>query len=204
RLCQHLVALRQLLAQAVGKRREAHRLPDRLRGVVRGTGERRRDRPADPCRLDEFTERARIDRKPVRHGDSGREQLSEIRALAAERRLVGSAQLGKRPGERGRHASRIVTTPFDPSTRIVCPVRMDAVARPVPTTAGSPYSRQTIAACDITPPMSVTTALIFGKIGAQAGEVIGQTGTSPSRTFAISSTSMTICAGPSTTPGDAA
>ena len=57
---------------------------------------------------------------------------------------------------------------------------------PVPTTAGSPYSRQTIAACDMTPPMSVTTALTFEKIGAQAGEVIGQTSTSPSRTSAIS------------------
>ena len=68
----------------------------------------------------------------------------------------------------------------------------------MPTTAGRPYSRQTIAACDMTPPMSVTTALTFGKIGAQAGEVIGQTRMSPSRTSAISSTSITTRAGPST------
>ena len=53
------------------------------------------------------------------------------------------------------------------------------VARPVPTTAGRPYSRQTIAACDITPPTSVTVALIFEKIGAHAGEVLPQTRISP-------------------------
>ena len=79
-----------------------------------------------------------------------------------------------------------------------------AVARPVPTTAGSPYSRQTIAACDITPPMSVTAALTFEKIGAHAGEVMRQTRISPSRTSAISSTERTTRARPSTTPGDAA
>ena len=38
----------------------------------------------------------------------------------------------------------------------------------------------------MTPPMSVTTAVTFGKIGAHAGEVIGQTSTSPSRTSASS------------------
>ena len=75
--------------------------------------------------------------------------------------------------------------PSDPSTRIVWPVRICAVARPVPTTDGSPYSRQTIAACDITPPMSVTAALILEKIGAHAGEVMLQTRISPSRTSAI-------------------
>ena len=42
------------------------------------------------------------------------------------------------------------------------------------------------------------------KIGAQAGEVIGQTRTSPSRTAAICSTSITTRAFPSTTPGEAA
>ena len=68
----------------------------------------------------------------------------------------------------------------------VCPVWICDVARPVPTTAGSPYSRHTIAAWDITPPMSVTTALTFVKIGAQAGDVMLQTRISPSRTSAIS------------------
>src|SRR5262249_1699297 len=140
-----------------------------------------------------------------RHRDAGSEQLAEVRALAAERVRVGRPHFGERAGVGRAHSpSRIVTTPDEPSTLILCPVRICAVARPVPTTAGGPYSRQTIAACDITPPMSVTTAFTFEKIGAHAGEVIGQTRISPSRTRAISSTSMTTRATPSTTPGDAA
>src|SRR5215831_20821621 len=98
----------------------------------------------------------------------------------------------------------MVTTPDEPSTRTDCPVLIAAVALPVPAPAGRPYSRHTIAACDITPPMSVTTPVTFGKIGAQAGEVTGQTSTSPSRMSASSATSTTTRAGPSTTPGDAA
>src|SRR5581483_415810 len=129
--------------------------------------------------------------------------VAEICALAAEVAGVGAAELGQQAGVR-HYASRTVTTPLEPSTRIICPVLITAVARPVPTTAGSPYSRQTMAACDITPPMSVTTALTFEKIGAHAGEVIGHTRTSPLRTAAISSTSTTTRATPSTTPGDAA
>ena len=82
-------------------------------------------------------------------------------------------------------------------------MRICDVARPVPTTAGRPYSRHTIAACDITPPMSVTTACTFVKIGAHAGEVMLQTRISPSRTSAISLTVFTTRATPSTTPGDA-
>ena len=56
------------------------------------------------------------------------------------------------------------------------------MAVPVPTTAGRPYSRETIAAWDMIPPMSVTVAAIFEKIGAQAGDVIVQTRISPART----------------------
>src|SRR5437879_12045762 len=81
--------------------------------------------------------------------------------------------------------ARIVTVPSEPSTLIIAPVRMAAVARPVPTTAGRPYSRHTIAAWDITPPTSVTVARILEKIGAQAGEVLPHTRISPSRTSAI-------------------
>ena len=94
--------------------------------------------------------------------------------------------------------------PSVPSTLIIWPVRMAAVARPVPTTAGSRYSRATIAAWDITPPTSVTVALIFEKIGAHAGEVLPQTRISPSRTSPICSADLTTRATPSTTPGDAA
>jgi hypothetical protein len=49
----------------------------------------------------------------------------------------------------------IVTSPDVPFTRIRWPVLMRLVADPVPVTAGKPYSRQTIAACDIMPPISV-------------------------------------------------
>lgn len=50
------------------------------------------------------------------------------------------------------------TTPVDPSTSTRSPSRRRDVASPVPTTAGSPYSRATIEAWAATPPVSVTTA----------------------------------------------
>ena len=56
----------------------------------------------------------------------------------------------------------------------------------------------------MTPPMSVTVAWIFEKIGAHAGEVMLQTRISPSRTSPISRTVLTTRATPSTTPGEAA
>ena len=93
--------------------------------------------------------------------------------------------------------------PVDPFTRMRWPVVMREVAVPVPTTAGSPYSRDTIAAWDVIPPMSVTVAAILEKIGAHAGEVIVRRGSRPGAR----------CRGrpgraaprrPSTSPGDAA
>src|SRR5271170_831772 len=75
---------------------------------------------------------------------------------------------------------RIVTSPLEPSTLSLWPVLMTALAEPVAVTAGSPYSRQTIAACDIIPPMSVTVALILLNTGAQLGAVTGVTRISPS------------------------
>ncbi len=61
--------------------------------------------------------------------------------------------------------------PRPPSTRSRCPSLMREVALPVPTTAGKPYSRATIAAWLIEPPMSDTAATIFWKIGAHVGFV---------------------------------
>src|SRR5262249_58368840 len=78
------------------------------------------------------------------------------------------------------------------------------VASPVPTTAGMPYSRATIAACDIDPPMSDTAALILANTGAQDGAVTGQTRISPSRSSPIWFTSVSTRALPSTTPDEAA
>src|SRR5215469_2226833 len=63
-----------------------------------------------------------------------------------------------------------VTSPEVPFTRMRWPVLMRLVADPVPVTAGKPYSRQTIAACDIMPPISVTVARILPNTGSQLGE----------------------------------
>ena len=73
-----------------------------------------------------------------------------------------------RAGEYVRDAGRLVDD-LDDSGRSVdaehCPVRIVVVAVPVPVTAGTPYSRQTIAAWLIMPPMSVTVAPILPKTG---------------------------------------
>jgi hypothetical protein len=93
--------------------------------------------------------------------------------------------------------------PRSPSTRTSCPVLIRLVASPVPTTAGMPYSRATMAACDIAPPMSETAALILPNTGAQLGAVTGQTRISPSRISPIWFTSVSTRAMPSTTPAEA-
>jgi hypothetical protein len=54
------------------------------------------------------------------------------------------------------------------------------VALPVPTMAGNPSSRLTIAACDVRPPWSVTIAAARFMIGSQSGSVISVTRISPS------------------------
>ncbi len=59
------------------------------------------------------------------------------------------------------------------------PVLIVVLAEPVPVTAGRPYSRQTIAAWDIMPPISVTVPLILAKTGAQLGAVTRVTRISP-------------------------
>ena len=51
-----------------------------------------------------------------------------------------------------RPYSTISTRPAAPSTQTIWPSRSWVVADPVPTTAGMPYSRATIAGCDNTPP----------------------------------------------------
>ena len=81
---------------------------------------------------------------------------------------------------------------------------MRLVACPVPTTAGMPYSRATIAAWDIVPPMSETAALILPNTGAQLGAVIGQTRISPVCTWSSSFGDVMTRAGPSAIPADAA
>ena len=81
------------------------------------------------------------------------------------------------------------------------PVLMIFVACPVPTTAGMPYSRQTIAAWLITPPTSVMQAPILANAGAHEGEVVGATRISPSSNSPTSATVRHTRALPSRMPG---
>ena len=66
------------------------------------------------------------------------------------------------------------------------PSRSTRVPVPVPMTAGMPYSRATIAACDASPPVSTTTAAARSNSGVHDGFVYGQTSTSPGRSDAKS------------------
>src|SRR5256886_15453797 len=109
-----------------------------------------------------------------------------------------------RAGTQEARYERSVTTPRPPSTRMRWPSLIREVAFPVPTTAGRPNSRATMAAWLIEPPMSDPAPAIFWKIGAQVGLVIWQTRMSPWRTRTISSTDFTTHAGPSTMPLEAA
>ena len=90
----------------------------------------------------------------------------------------------------GVGSAEIVTTPLEPSTRTRWPVVMVVVAEPVPVTAGSPYSRQTIAAWLIIPPMSVTTAPMRPNTGPQLGAVMRATRISPSCSSSSSAASL--------------
>jgi hypothetical protein len=96
-----------------------------------------------------------------------------------------------------------VTSPEVPFTRIRWPVLMRLVADPVPVTAGRPYSRQTIAACDIIPPISVTVARILPNTGPQLGAMTVATRISPSSSRSRSYAVLTTRASPSTVPGEA-
>src|SRR6185437_12040041 len=103
----------------------------------------------------------RVEARPVRavvHQVAGRRPLARLRAAAEVRGALQHAHAHSRAREvagddrgvvaaAGHHgvvagvAHRIVTTPWSPSTRMRSPVEMRAVALPVPTTAGMPYSR---------------------------------------------------------------
>src|SRR5205823_3140367 len=105
------------------------------------------------------------------------------------------------PAVDGQGSRRTVTTPVLPSTRTRSPVRIALVPRTVPTTAGRPYSRHAIAACDMIPPVSTTAATIRLNTTPQVGAVTGQTSTSPSCTVESWSTERITRAGPSAVPG---
>ena len=63
------------------------------------------------------------------------------------------------------HSSRTVISPVVPSTSTMAPGESRRVAPRALTTHGNPNSRATIAACDIGPPRSVTTAEEYANAG---------------------------------------
>ena len=74
---------------------------------------------------------------------------------------------------------------------------MVSVAEPVATTAGRPNSRAMMAGWLSGPPLSQTTAPIDANTMHHAGEVVGQTRTSPGSRRTKSSSSLTTLAVPS-------
>src|SRR3954454_15860432 len=143
-------------------------------------------------------------------------QRAETGGLAADLRdhlvvAVLGSENGRRSGADGCHTaaaltarSSTVTTPVLPSTRIRSPVLMTCVPIPVATNAGKPYSRDTIAACDMMPPPSDTAAPIRANTIDQLGAVSGQIRISPSIRSSSSSTLIARRATPSAMPGEAA
>ena len=93
--------------------------------------------------------------------------------------------------------------PFSPSTVMICPSFKIFVAFLVPTTAGVPSSRLTMAAWQVMPPSSVTMALTRRIAGTISGLVIFVTSMSPSLTALVSLMSRTITTRPLAMPGDA-
>src|SRR5579872_669399 len=165
----------------------------------------------------------------ARHLLAGSDEAAEADRLAPDdRQVLGgtvagrhdvAGRKGRREGHRrcrrhrrglgARHAgaparSRMVTTPWSPSTRMRSPVFTSCVPTPVATTAGSSYSRETMAACDMIPPPSETAAAMRAKTIDQLGAVSGQTRISPSTSSDSSSTRCTTRATPSAVPGEAA
>src|SRR5690606_32491263 len=119
-----------------------------------------------------------------RDGEAGRDRqalpghLRQTQRLAADQPGVQAGLLVETDGQHCRPHST-VTVPARPSMRTRWPVFSRAEAKPVETTAGMPYSRQTMAAWLIMPPMSVTTPATTEKAEAQDGAVIGATRISP-------------------------
>src|SRR5687767_11030734 len=93
-----------------------------------------------------------------------------------------SCHIGGGPGSEAAgsgHRQSGSTFPVEPSTVTRIPVRRREVASTQPTTAGIPYSRAMIEACDAALPTSVTTAAALVNSGVHAGAVSGATRISP-------------------------
>ena len=157
-----------------------HRVDLPLHGGREGRVARQRQRVhADPAREDELHAReadavARQQRLPervLRVADVEQDLRARPRQrggidlldVEAERARVDASGLAFGARERDRRRR-----PRAPRSR-----------RSVPTTAGTPSSRATIAACDVRPPRSVTMPAAVFMTGSQSGSVISVTRISP-------------------------
>ena len=100
------------------------------------------------------------------------------------RRRSGRTSLSRPSRRRGDDRGRAVPGRWSPrrsmpSTVTSSPSCSWSVAPRAPTTAGSPISRLTMAAWQVRPPRSVTSAAARRRMGTQSGEVMGATSTSP-------------------------
>src|SRR4029077_2640731 len=102
----------------------------------------------------------------------------------------------------GAVPARMSTTPVVPLTLTRSPLLIVRVATEVPITAGIANSRDSTAACEVSPPASVTRPAILVKSATHAGLVIWHTTMSPLRTWSNPSVVSTTRATPSPTPGD--
>src|SRR5262249_21287084 len=150
-----------------GQRRALEEHVDRprrrfLRREVGGAGQRALDLAIEAVSGDPFAVGVGRDDEARGHVVGLPEQVPQSQRLAADRsRAVGGAVREREGIPHGRSSYLSpVPTPVSPSPRSRSPVRITLVPRPVPTTAGRPYSRLTIAACDMIPPRSDTVALI--------------------------------------------
>ena len=96
------------------------------------------------------------------------------------------------------------TFPWNPSTVISSPSFSFSMQSWAPTIAGIPISRETIAACAVTPPSDVTIAAAFCIETTMSGFVIVVTSMSPCFIFPKSSIEWIIFTIPDATPGEAA
>ena len=95
------------------------------------------------------------------------------------------------------------TVPSLASTTTSMPSFNVVVAFRVPTRQGMPSSRDTMAACDVMPPASVTIAAARRISGTQSGVVIDATSTSPFSSVLVLEDDVSTRTGPVATPGPA-
>ena len=96
--------------------------------------------------------------------------VSELAVPVVTSRALAAARWVSAPG---------LTSPESPSTVTTMPSSRTSVAVIAPTTHGTPISRATIAAWQVMPPRSVTSAAAFRMAGNQSGSVISATKISP-------------------------